>query len=309
MHRENKFFYEAVESVLNSVDVRPRLIIIDDRLDKSQKLKGNFALIETDSVGYGAAINASKDLIDTEYVGLMNSDDLSCETRFIKQIFELKFGDISLSTCKLQKFSGEKMKKIYSLGGSAVGNRHNDYMLLFSSFCANASWVTTSQYWHEKIYFDTHQNGSDWKLAADLHEEISRWGYLSEPLYYYRQHSTQTTKLKTEYDWVLVKAWEKLNCEKGLPKIPGEIGLNLTFPGIYPPLDLQKVEIENLELWLLEITKMLTKQESEILQRRLTGYIASNFTKPGNLGKKLKLCSTTASLSMTREFLANRISW
>ena len=153
-HVYDEFLATAVKSVYQSKNVQVNLILIDDRVDKSIEIleDGDFRVVKTNgAIGYYNSLNLAKEFMDTEYVAIMNSDDIVHPLRFITQILDLERTSADISLCQFRKFKSflllpSKLGKIQAGIPVSVSN-------LFGSYGSNATWCTRSTFWREKIVF------------------------------------------------------------------------------------------------------------------------------------------------------------
>lgn len=194
-HRNDNYLRDSIESILGSTYLNLRLILIDDRKDKLvdvSKLIGGFKRYEyvtTDGAqGYGEALRVGTQLVTSEFVALMNSDDIVSPLRFITQLKLLEDSEISI--CKMSKIDS-KNNKIAPLTGDISGLRYDPLYLTLGAYGANASWCMHSDWWRKNAFFDS-SNCLDWRIALGSFN-TSKISYSKETLYYYRRHSNQVT--------------------------------------------------------------------------------------------------------------------
>jgi glycosyltransferase involved in cell wall biosynthesis len=271
-HRLDRFLQQAVDAVKASKGVKIKLIIIDDRKNKSSKLPFSDLILETPSLGYGGAVNSAKAFIDTEYVALMNSDDLITPHRFLKQVKALIDSNADMATCGIQKFSKKIDNRIVALGGTSKTSIHENKSLLISSLSANATWCSKSEYWFKNVHFSEADNGADWSLAVTLSKDFIRWIHIPENLYFYRVHNTQISKKSLINTSTMESEWESLNRLLGLPHLDGGLGLQLVFPNCRNHEPCTAEGIEKLLNWAEAFESLPGSRYSTILKRRILGH-------------------------------------
>ncbi len=227
-HRADKFLHSAIESIQSTHAVQVKLFLIDDRKEKNEDVFAKMSSIWTGGLGYGAALNKASGWISTEFVALMNSDDLVHEKRFSCQIEALRESDSCVSVTRLKKIEANKIP-VFSIGGNKPIYDPSRYFFLFGSHLANASWLTKTDFWSSNMTFKDWTIGSDWLLGQELIKN-HKFNYINEPLYYYRTHSNQVTSGNDVDSKFLANAWENLNSELGLGYVPKEIGTTIAFP-------------------------------------------------------------------------------
>lgn len=195
-HKIDDFFKAALKSLSNSLEVSIRLLLIDDRSTQDvfdlNSLDLNYEILQfktTGMMGYGKALAIGSNYIESNYVALMNSDDLIDPTRFAKQIDILENGK-DLCITNLQKFKNSK--KLPAISGEMAARNYEPLHLLFGSYGANASWCTTREWWVKNMFFDE-SDYLDWRVGLNTFQSTNI-GYLDEKLYFYRSHAGQFTK-------------------------------------------------------------------------------------------------------------------
>jgi glycosyltransferase involved in cell wall biosynthesis len=212
-HRNDEYLGQAI-SCFNQSDFKDmNLILIDDRKDDSseikflEKLSTRFNLIKTSGgVGYGQALNLASNLINSQYVALMNSDDLFSPKRFRVQL-EL-IGNSDLSICKMKRInSGGQSSR--SLIKDLSVQHYDPIYLLFGAYGANATWLSTSEWWQNKVFFDSY-SALDWRIAFKTFN-ATKIQYSSEGLYSYRRHQRQVTGSQNSFidEPLVYSEWNK----------------------------------------------------------------------------------------------------
>ena len=227
-HRTDNFLRLAIESLQSSHSVQVKLCLIDDRREKNSDVFAEMSSIWTGGLGYGKAVNEASNFIDTEYVALMNSDDLVHKNRFIRQIKALEDSESNISVTRLKKIVAN-MIPVYSVGGNKPICTPSRHFFLFGSHLANASWLTKTDFWASNVVFEDWTIGSDWFLGQELIKKY-KFNYINHPLYYYRTHPKQVTSGKDMDSKSIAKAWGALNAELQLSYIPEELGMTIAFP-------------------------------------------------------------------------------
>jgi glycosyltransferase involved in cell wall biosynthesis len=201
-HRLDDYLIEAVQSVINSKGVKINLILLDNRIENIDHTKLDFTILEDSghtvcevSVPhprtYPNALNVGLRYCSSDYIALMNSDDLISPDRFFLQVESLKIHKAEVSICALKKFSGKS--EIRSMLGSLDFKYYSWLYLLIGSYGADAS-LMFKRSWieNEKKLFPETQH-SDWLFALQNYPNV-RIAAIEEPLYFYRIHGNQITK-------------------------------------------------------------------------------------------------------------------
>lgn len=194
-HRIDKFFIELLNNI-RTAEGPLNFIFIDDRIDRREDINfylnmfpKNFKIIQTiGGVGYGKALEIGTKFSDSDFISLLNSDDLIHPKKFNIQLNAIGNSDISITNMSRIDQNGKKVKSL--LGDWNV----NDYFvesLIFGSYGANATWLTTREWWDKFAFFD---NGEclDWRIGLRSLPQ-SQINFIPNALYYYRKHPLQTT--------------------------------------------------------------------------------------------------------------------
>ena len=273
-HRVDKFLHAAVASLLDSKDVRPRIILIDDRPYKNTSvnfpLNHRFKIVNNElSPGYGNALITGSGHIQSEYVALMNSDDLIDNEKLYRQLKELKNHDLSITNIERITSKGFKSK---SLTGEITSNEYSKDFLLLGSYGANATWAMRSEWWKQQV-LDNDQC-LDWRIALSAFSD-TKISYIPLKLYSYRRHSMQTnyTKLKTNEIDILYNSWAKFASKYSfLPKADLECFSFFAAPWIGE----SKINLEKMFAWSNSFIQSSALRSEEI-QRNLQAILNRRF--------------------------------
>jgi hypothetical protein len=207
-HRVDKFLNLAIASIFASKNVRPRIILIDDRPNKNNKVE--FSLDSPIKIvknelpsGYGNALKTGSLHIQTEFVALMNSDDTIEKDKLSRQLKALESCDLSITNIRRITPRGFYSK---SLAGELTSSEYSTDFLSLGSYGANATWAMSSSWWKQQV-LDNHQC-LDWRIALSIFDS-TKISYIPTKLYNYRRHSMQTnySNLTTiEFD-KLYRSW------------------------------------------------------------------------------------------------------
>jgi glycosyltransferase involved in cell wall biosynthesis len=198
-HRCDLYFEQAINSLYASRGISFKTILVDDRVDKTIKIHKllrrikNYEIVETSGgVGYGNALNLGSKISQSDVLALFNSDDLMHPDRLRKQIESLETSSVNFT--KMTRIDHQNHVR-KSLAGELVGQNYHSLFLLLGSYGANASWCMRKEWWAKNAYFDS-DNCLDWRIALKSFDH-SLVGYISESLYFYRQHRIQSTANKS----------------------------------------------------------------------------------------------------------------
>lgn len=312
-HRYDKFLMAAINSVFNSKSVKIRLILIDDRSDQSIKLhrietNGNeLEVLQTSgNFGYGKSLELGTSVLQNDFVGLMNSDDLVHESRFINQIQALDVYDLSLTG--INSISMED-RKLYSLLGENHFNNYSPAYLLFGSYGANATWSMTREWWIQHSFFDS-LPCLDWRIAMQTFP-YSRISYRPETRYFYRKHPHQITKNKIKHEEMtpVYETWKELCNHFGINSSSRE-----NFDLVATPWLKNKVtSIKDFNLFISECNKLkskssyLVKLEIDNLIRKRTIFTVYNSHIPIRMKIKIIIDNFKDSFALVYQLFSNLI--
>lgn len=203
-HRLDEFLNEAVFSVLKSEKIILRLILLDNREDKTQSFSlGVFkstleatghsielVVVETPNT-YANALNVGILEVQADFVALMNSDDLVASDRFYRERKILIQENADIAICKLRKFSGKKT--ISSLSGTPRLAFYSNKYLLLGSYGADASVMFKTTWLHNGRRTFSQTQHSDWEFALRNYSSAKIVG-IDDYLYFYRMHEKQITR-------------------------------------------------------------------------------------------------------------------
>jgi glycosyltransferase involved in cell wall biosynthesis len=209
-HKIDSHLEQAIDSILKSERVNLHLILIDDRncLDETPLIlpkNANITLAKTSGLtGYGESLRIGSKYIESEFVALMNSDDLVNKSRFHKQLIQI--ADSDLNICKMRRITSKGWPSFSVMGQPR--KTYSKLMLGFGSLGADATWLMKSNWWRGKSFFDN-QPCLDWRIALKSFQS-SQITFTDEFLYQYRRHPGQTSKFmmsRTSIE-MLFKEWK-----------------------------------------------------------------------------------------------------
>jgi hypothetical protein len=233
-HKVDNYFVSAVNSVLESSNIKLNLFLIDDRLDPAVELPSftsSSHLIHymktSGGVGYGAALRQGSISAQSEYLALMNSDDLVAKDRFSSQLRALQSAEISITGISRIR---ENNRASSSLAGNINSNFYHPFYLLFGAYGANATWAMSRSWWQRSFFSDA-DPALDWRIALDSFTR-SEIHYSSEIKYFYRRHPNQHTAGKAvneDFTSLFVK-WTQLAKHYGLSDLDYSVFQFLALP-------------------------------------------------------------------------------
>ena len=274
----DKYLDFAIRCVLASEDVTVNLFLIDDRLDdKFYDIAQHYPeakFFRTNGIGYYPALNSVRTHLQSDYVALMNSDDVISATKYIEQIRVLNIDNSDLCVTHLRKFKGKFI--ILSKYGENSSQKFNNEYLLLGSYFANATWLAKRQFWQEKIIFGNEKMG-DWALALHIFSKI-KVSIVPKVHYWYRKHKNQVTaNINFHQNSVneIYPLWKNLSLDCNWPELTknsfGLIAAPLTVAGTLSPYDVsQSID------WLLKLTNSEDEVVSALARRRYL-YICAKY--------------------------------
>jgi len=264
-HRVDGYLYDAINSLQQSTGTGIRLILIDDRADRSQDINGltkilkNTCVIETQGgCGYGEALRVGTTGIESDSVALFNSDDLVSKYRFSKQVKALESSEICITNLRRISASGSKTS---SITGSLRSPSYDPIFLLFGSYGANATWCMRSEWWLKNAFFDAAES-LDWRIGLEKLPSAN-FSYLDEPLYFYRKHKDQITASKRVEPAKLDPIYSAWCTYLDL------LGITSKERGVFdlmamPWLSHSRVQIEEVKIFISEMGAITTFKPTEV---------------------------------------------
>jgi hypothetical protein len=224
-HTINAFLLDAISSCLESKSCNLYLLLIDTRATKASSnyplvvANSNVTILKSPNSNYISALKFGLANSHTEFIGLMNSDDLISDQRFTLQLKELEESKSDLCLAKMIKFRNSKFERVPSLLGDLNCSIYTPIFLLLGSYGANATWVFKKDWAIKNKLFAHRTDLSDWHIALRLFWK-SKISIVNSELYYYRMHSYQRTKTTKNIDnKVLLRMLSKFNESLNLPKL------------------------------------------------------------------------------------------
>jgi hypothetical protein len=229
----------------------------------------------------------------------MNSDDLVHPNRLVRQINQLEQCEASISACGMQKFKG-KRKAISRFGSLDIDGALDRRVLLLGAYAADATWCAKTDWWTKNVEF-IHQPMSDWATAMKISHK-NKIFFIREKLYFYRQHSNQTTRKKAfphNGTDAIYRMWTQLANDTGT--------ISLTeneFTWVAAPRSnrkLSKFEFNNVVNWLFQFDDSTNSKFNNLILRRL---LLLKLSAPMIWGlPKFSSSAIQGALSLSEEYL------
>ena len=259
-HKVNVELIESIKSCKSSIGIRAKIICVNDSgtavsiLDLG--LGENDKLVTTQGrEGYKRALALGVSNTTSDFVGFLDSDDLTPPNRFMIQINAMIQQNAELATCEITKIDSVGRPISHSLEFPKPPKSPDEKIsLLFGAFGADSTMVCKGailrESWSSHAKFPSHFADYGWFLSECSSIKII---HLANTEYFYRMHSEQMSrKVDLAKDWSLIypywQAWLK-GLESLIPKTSSQIvnpkvALAIAFPSSLVKLS----DIENKQL-------------------------------------------------------------
>ena len=257
-HRDlDSFLESALESIRQSLDVNLQIILIDDRktLSKFKYPAKDTLVVKTDGSGYAAALNTGINHAESEYIALMNSDDLTHPSRLITQISLIRRTGASVSLCGIRNFGSAFAHR--NILGSAPKSFYSKKLLMLGAYGANATLLGTSQFFVDKRWEEIDM--SDWKFALDFYPDDVKDSSTTEILYFYRRHKNQVTQNSRTMSASLLNSLTNFTRHCGVDMISNAVVEALAAPFLFP-----KLEASDQELFMKDLNMIYSIFSSDL---------------------------------------------
>ncbi len=256
-----------MNSLSNSIGVNLRVILIDDTLEQRfDPIKSRYNFRSIDLIrtgggkGYGESLRYGTENIQSEIVGLFNSDDLISPARFKKQIPVLDNSELSITGIQRITSTGKITK---SLTGEIYSKKYDNIYLLLGAYGANATWVMQKTWWEKNAFMDNHEC-LDWRIGLKTFQAtLIHWN--PEKLYFYRKHKNQVTynkHISDEKMFIVYNQWRLLAESYGLSDNNQAIFNAIAVPWLKNP----SVNFNLIQNWIEKFLKIAAFKEPEIFQ-------------------------------------------
>lgn len=259
-HVVNDNLFAAIESCKRALPDNSRLLLINTIGKKKMLAEDSEFLVEINvpKANYVQALRHGIGATESQYIALMNSDDLVDVNRFTRQIDELVTSGRELCVTNLLKFAYQAKTKQITIP-PLLGNppRHfHEALLLLGSFRADASWCFKFEWAEENNLFSSDRDVTDWCAGMRVMKSTNTV-VIPESLYFYRMHPGQATRSGNQINTDLFYSnWLDLNQSMNLKKLSiFEIDM-LTSVGRANNKD----NLNNVWIWLNQVEELL-KQE------------------------------------------------
>ena len=284
-HSDSKLLWKALESILDSGSVDVRLLLINDIKDSEVSINfqaqlenylndagADFLIIRNHRRSYATSLNISRNYLQSDFVAILNSDDLSTPYRLQSQVRALEESGAQVAIGQIVKFRGRI--RLPAISGALQPSRFNWQHILLGAYGCDASVVVTRKAWLEYFVFDEINLSSDWATALRIYPQLKIIG-VDKAIYKYRIHglqATQSQKQNSDDFSSYFLLWNQLNSSLGLPDVPLKVARALSQPWAKQKLD--KSEFKMMQFWCSQFENVQTgefesNQVSSLLSRRL----------------------------------------
>ena len=264
-HIIHEYLQQAVESVLDSRGVVVTLILVDDsdaelpswmnKILTSTKVK----YFKNQNKGYLGALEMGIKNCFSEYIGFLDSDDLTHEWRYFEQIQFMRENRLDISSSRLVRIdqNGNRLRG-EGLLGSQFSNLAPKFRILLGAYGADSSLVAKRDVLQSnwKIHQNYPAQFADYALLLCLFQNV-QYAHLSTASYYYRSHEFQMSRKNT-----LLANWERVFplwsehlklLSQDLPKtaslkINCKVAAAIAFPSLLPKLNSK--ELKTLKIFI-----------------------------------------------------------
>lgn len=209
-YNRDNFIQKTVDSVLNQTYFNIEIVVVDDgSTDSTRQILDSYGdsieILEhpgRKNKGQSASINLAMRSTESEYVALLDSDDLFAPNKIKQQVAYLEENpDIGLvySNGFAIDEEGRKLYEIYQKGH--VEKSDPNRVLLDCYFLVpNNSLVRHSAFNLAGGVDESLRSAQDHDMAIRL-AEIAKLAYLDEHLFYYRRHKDSISAKKVDLPW------------------------------------------------------------------------------------------------------------
>ena len=285
-HVVNSYLREAIKSVERSTGVNARLILVNDTGSGSylELYTPSIQAIEvyTDSPGYVSALAKGILSSSSDFIGFLDSDDITSPARFARQINHLLEDGADLSTGVLQTMNAKgKVIPKRPILGKIPSPKNPRELFLLGSHGADSALVGRGDFIRK-----------EWKSHANFPASLADFGWFfslppttkvvhtHDAIYFYRSHNLQisrTNRLLMNWNEVyptfLKHQDNNFNTlgELNLHEFPPNVVAALVFPSSMPKLtSSQKKELFRARKTILKSLKIRNEKKSDYLLWRKT---------------------------------------
>ncbi len=208
-YNRDKFIRETVDSVLSQTYPNIEIVVIDDgSTDNSRKVLEGYGsrikILEHPggiNKGQSAAINLAMCSTESEYVAVLDSDDVWMPERIRRQVEFLEnnpdFGLVYVDGFAIDE-NGKILYKLMPPGH--VEENRPEKVLLNCYFHPLSTLVRRSVYKLAGGFDETMRSSQDHDMAIRL-AEVAKMAYIDEPLWYYRRHQVSLSQNHARRRW------------------------------------------------------------------------------------------------------------
>lgn len=211
VYNREKFIRETIESVLAQTYTNIEIVAVDDgSIDNSRKIlekyKDRIWILEHpggENKGQSAAINLGLKFSESEYVAILDSDDLFAPDKIMLQVDYLeRHPDIGLvygNGWAINEY-GKKLYKFYDSSHREVSEPSR--VLLDCYFFLPGNALLRRIVFDKAGMFDEElRSAQDHDMAIRV-SEVSKIAYINKEIFYYRRHLDSISEKKAKLRWM-----------------------------------------------------------------------------------------------------------
>lgn len=292
-HIIHNYLQQAIESALRSLGVNVRLLLVDDSDERYPEWlqeiskETNVRVIKNYNKGYLGALETGVLNTNSDYVGFLDSDDLTEPYRFYRQICYMRENNLEISSSSIFRVDQNgKTLKDRGLLGSQFETIPPRVRLLLGAYGADSSLVLNGNVIREN--WDIHKSlppqFADYGFLLKT-IKTHTYGYCPEGVYFYRTHEFQMSRERALLDsWgAAYPFWKDLLCDlEALLPSTAQLPLNsktaaaIAFPSLFPKLERNEIKlleraIKSLVLDLKPICDLSSRDIVALKMRLLIG--------------------------------------
>lgn len=293
-HIIHEYLEQAIMSALESVGVRLRLLLVDDSnaihpkwLTEISKFE-NVEIIKNHKKGYLGAMESGVRNIRSQYIGFLDSDDLTDRFRFHNQIKYMQENRLEICSSSILRIDEDgRTLKGKGLLGSKFETLPPQIRLLLGAYGSDSSLVIRGSLAEKKWQVHTKfpAQFADYGFLLSLLDGHT-YGYCPEAVYFYRNHKSQMSRQRS-----LLESWEKVyplwkkllhQLSVRLPnaskvKVGSSVAAAIAFPSLLPKLSTSEAKVlkEFIEVFIKDISVHDKLANEDIIALKLRVQIGS----------------------------------
>jgi glycosyltransferase involved in cell wall biosynthesis len=233
-HRVDQYLVNSITSILASYKVGVRLLLVDDRVNPSQiplALPKNTQVLMSGGVGFARALRIGLNAVTSSLFAFQDSDDWSSPKRLLLQSTMLRKLEADIVICGMQITNESGRRRLFQ-PPHFTGIEALKFSNLLGSINSNSTWLCRAKVLDDENFMNEKYISIDWATTLTLDSTI-RLAYISQRLYFYRQHKlqlTQTNEYKELAFSQIYPLWNQVNISFGLPELTMENAISVAAP-------------------------------------------------------------------------------